>query len=201
MTGRRPVRVVPAARPGQAATSASISDCITAGQHRQLGRAAPPAYRQRSRSLSRSPPPARPARARHSSSHGHGGPLLEVVSLADAQHLPQGRHQAGDRHLNFHETRDNLTLTAAAIKACTSPATTSSATICGRTNGRHGRSRPFSVEPSKAFGRITRWPPHGTTPRPTHLPPRSRPCVRTDCRETGPPAAAGGRHHLLGVAA
>jgi len=41
---------------------------------------------------------------------GHGGPLLEVVSLADAQHLPQGRHQAGDRHLNFHETRDNLAL-------------------------------------------------------------------------------------------
>ena len=28
--------------------------------------------------------------------------------MADAQHLPQGRHQAGDRHLNFHETRDHL---------------------------------------------------------------------------------------------
>jgi hypothetical protein len=28
--------------------------------------------------------------------------------LAVAQHLPQGRHQAGDRHLKFHETRDNL---------------------------------------------------------------------------------------------
>ena len=28
--------------------------------------------------------------------------------LADAQHLPQRRCQAGDRHLNFHETRDNL---------------------------------------------------------------------------------------------
>jgi hypothetical protein len=28
--------------------------------------------------------------------------------LAVAQHLPQGRHQAGDRHLNFHDTRDNL---------------------------------------------------------------------------------------------
>jgi len=28
--------------------------------------------------------------------------------LADAQHLPQGRSQAGDRHLNSHETRDNL---------------------------------------------------------------------------------------------
>jgi len=24
--------------------------------------------------------------------------------LADAQHLPHGRHQAGDRHLNFHDT-------------------------------------------------------------------------------------------------
>jgi len=31
--------------------------------------------------------------------------------LAVAQHLPQGRHQAGDRHLNFYETRDNLQLT------------------------------------------------------------------------------------------
>ncbi|MGI8867405.1 MAG: hypothetical protein ACR2F6_00755 [Mycobacteriales bacterium] len=30
--------------------------------------------------------------------------------MAVAQHLPQGRHQAGDRHLNFHETRDNLAL-------------------------------------------------------------------------------------------
>jgi len=28
--------------------------------------------------------------------------------LAVTQHLPQGRSQAGDRHLNFHETRDNL---------------------------------------------------------------------------------------------
>jgi len=28
--------------------------------------------------------------------------------LADAQHLPQGRRQAGDRHLKFHENRDNL---------------------------------------------------------------------------------------------
>jgi len=29
--------------------------------------------------------------------------------LAVAQHLPRGRHQAGDRHLKFHEDRDNLT--------------------------------------------------------------------------------------------
>ena len=28
--------------------------------------------------------------------------------MAVAQHLPQGRHQAGDRHLKFHEDRDNL---------------------------------------------------------------------------------------------
>jgi hypothetical protein len=31
-----------------------------------------------------------------------------VVSLADAQHLPQGRSQAGDRHLKFHDARGNL---------------------------------------------------------------------------------------------
>jgi hypothetical protein len=28
--------------------------------------------------------------------------------LADAQHLPHGRSRAGDRHLKFYETRDNL---------------------------------------------------------------------------------------------
>ncbi len=28
--------------------------------------------------------------------------------MVDAQHLPQGRCQAGDRHLKFHEIRDNL---------------------------------------------------------------------------------------------
>ena len=28
--------------------------------------------------------------------------------MAVAQQLPQGSCQAGDRHLNFHETRDNL---------------------------------------------------------------------------------------------
>jgi len=28
--------------------------------------------------------------------------------LADAQHLPHGRRQAGDRHLKFYEIRDNL---------------------------------------------------------------------------------------------
>ena len=33
--------------------------------------------------------------------------------MADAQHLPQGRHQAGDRHLKFHESWDNLAITAA----------------------------------------------------------------------------------------
>jgi len=30
--------------------------------------------------------------------------------LVDAQLLPHGRTQAGDRHLKFHETRDNLTI-------------------------------------------------------------------------------------------
>ena len=34
-------------------------------------------------------------------------PLL-LVFLADARHLPHGRSRAGDRHLNFYETRDNL---------------------------------------------------------------------------------------------
>ena len=28
--------------------------------------------------------------------------------MAVAQHLPRGRHQAGDRHLKFHEDWDNL---------------------------------------------------------------------------------------------
>jgi hypothetical protein len=28
--------------------------------------------------------------------------------LAEARHLPRGRHRAGDRHLKFHETWDNL---------------------------------------------------------------------------------------------
>ncbi|MGH3524609.1 MAG: hypothetical protein ACRDU4_17715 [Mycobacterium sp.] len=30
------------------------------------------------------------------------------MSLADTQHLPQGRSQAGDRHLKFHDARGNL---------------------------------------------------------------------------------------------
>jgi len=34
--------------------------------------------------------------------------LFGRVDLAVAQHLPRGRHQAGDRHLKFHEDRDNL---------------------------------------------------------------------------------------------
>ena len=37
----------------------------------------------------------------------HGGPLAVGV-LADARHLPHGRSRAGDRHLKFYETRDNL---------------------------------------------------------------------------------------------
>jgi hypothetical protein len=30
------------------------------------------------------------------------------MSSTDARHLPDGRPQAGDRHLNFHPQRDNL---------------------------------------------------------------------------------------------
>ncbi len=37
--------------------------------------------------------------------------------MADAQHLPQGRRQAGDRHLNFHESRDNLLALAGGLVA------------------------------------------------------------------------------------
>ena len=32
--------------------------------------------------------------------------------MAVAQHLPRGRHQAGDRHLKFHDDRDNLVAVA-----------------------------------------------------------------------------------------
>ena len=39
-------------------------------------------------------------------------PFLSTF-LAEARHLPRGRHRAGDRHLNFHETRDNLDLLTA----------------------------------------------------------------------------------------
>ena len=42
--------------------------------------------------------------------------------MAVAQHLPQGRHQAGDRHLNFHETRDNLVVNAARFFSPSGPA-------------------------------------------------------------------------------
>lgn len=28
--------------------------------------------------------------------------------MAVARHLPPGRHRAGDRHLNFYDSRDNL---------------------------------------------------------------------------------------------
>jgi 2,4-dienoyl-CoA reductase-like NADH-dependent reductase (Old Yellow Enzyme family) len=55
--------------------------------------------------------PARPApscRAHFSgSSWSQRSPVRRVV-LADAQHLPHGRSRAGDRHLKFHESRDNL---------------------------------------------------------------------------------------------
>ncbi|MGH3342051.1 MAG: hypothetical protein ACRDPK_04040, partial [Carbonactinosporaceae bacterium] len=39
----------------------------------------------------------------------HGwSPCSGRVDLAVAQHLPHGRHQAGDRHLKFHIERDDL---------------------------------------------------------------------------------------------
>ncbi len=50
--------------------------------------------------------------------------------MADAQHLPQGRRQAGDRHLKFHETRDNLLIRLDDLLAEVWPVAT---------NGRHPR--------------------------------------------------------------
>jgi hypothetical protein len=38
----------------------------------------------------------------------HGGPLPRGVLGGSPEYLPQGRTQVGDRHLNFHESRDNL---------------------------------------------------------------------------------------------
>src|SRR5258708_27500397 len=38
----------------------------------------------------------------------HGGPLAVGVLWRNARHLPHGRSRAGDRHLKFYETRDNL---------------------------------------------------------------------------------------------
>ncbi len=58
-----------------------------------------------------SPARAQPKRSHPARSSGTSWSRWSPVSwvvLADAQHLPQGRRQAGDRHLNFHETRDNL---------------------------------------------------------------------------------------------
>ena len=39
----------------------------------------------------------------------HGGPLPRGVLGGSPEYLPHGRTQAGDRRLNFHEFRDNLT--------------------------------------------------------------------------------------------
>ena len=38
----------------------------------------------------------------------HGGPLPRGVLGGSPEYLPHGRTQVGDRHLKFHETRDNL---------------------------------------------------------------------------------------------
>jgi len=47
-----------------------------------------------------------------------GGPLpgLDVFGRTP-EYLPHGGHQAGDRHLKTHKTRDNLHLTGEALKA------------------------------------------------------------------------------------
>jgi transposase len=42
----------------------------------------------------------------------HGGPLPGVLG-GSPEYLPHGRSQVGDRHLKFHESRDNLRRTAA----------------------------------------------------------------------------------------
>jgi hypothetical protein len=38
----------------------------------------------------------------------HGGPLSRGVLGGSPEYLPHGRAQAGDRHLKFHESRDDL---------------------------------------------------------------------------------------------
>src|SRR5271156_4938089 len=38
-------------------------------------------------------------------------------SWRNARHLPHGRSRAGDRHLNFYETRDNLAVAESAEQA------------------------------------------------------------------------------------
>ena len=47
-----------------------------------------------------------------SDSSSSDGPLLDRCLLTDARDLPPGRHQAGDRHLNSHAQRDNLSMRA-----------------------------------------------------------------------------------------
>lgn len=42
------------------------------------------------------------------------GEHLGAAQFPDTQHLPQGRHQAGNRRLNFHQTRHNLRRTSLA---------------------------------------------------------------------------------------
>ena len=99
--------------PQAAVTSASISCCITC-RPAPTARASSPSRISAAISLHRHAHLVRHGqRARVERSSlvllGHSGPLSWVV-LADAQHLPHGRSRAGDRHLKFHESRDNLPL-------------------------------------------------------------------------------------------
>jgi len=66
--------------------------------------------------------------------------------LAVAQQLPQGSCQAGDRHLNFHETRDNLHARSGLIvpSPCarsTTPRTTRTCSASARTTGWRSTAR------------------------------------------------------------
>ena len=38
--------------------------------------------------------------------------------MAVARHLPPGRHRAGDRHLNFYDSRDNLVRPFGRVLSC-----------------------------------------------------------------------------------
>ena len=81
--------------------------------------------------------------------------LPAAVFLGDRPHLPQGRTQAGDRHSNFHETRDNLgsrsrrrswMCGAAATSFWSSnPRRASSTTCCPKVRGGPGRDSSAAV--------------------------------------------------------
>jgi hypothetical protein len=47
-----------------------------------------------------------------------------LFNEADAQHLPQGQASGGDRHLKFHESRDNLQASGHLVRSEWMPAAT-----------------------------------------------------------------------------